>query len=213
MPEPTTLEEALTEIQRLKTQRRQERAKIVDTAQEYARQNNLCEVVDRALEEAGLLSGDDIVTKDIDITVPLKIRMDVNESFADMTEEEQKEVLSGAKITSVTWDQQAGAAVLGVAYGSRRVTPPQVLEFGDIVVTAVSNVDQNRNALSSAPPGYVAMYLGPDGRVKHYILERQSGPYDQATALCSNAWGMPRAHTARGEDRICARCTQRAHNL
>lgn len=159
------------ELTATKQKHREERVRLVDIAQRYAKNHNLCSVVDQALTEAGLFG--QTVKKKITADVSMEVYIDVDaEIFDGMTEDEQKEALQKAQITGVVWKADA-SAVRGVANGTRQLTQPTT-NIGEIVVKSVETVDANAVISGTTgnavlPAGFLALYTAPEGRVLHIV--------------------------------------------
>lgn len=195
--------------------------KITEVAKKYTDRHGWCDVVNKALAEAGVNTTQTIGVK-VDFTIG-GVASDVTQSFplADLvgkTDAEQKAIIA-AGIDST------------VKVGGKTVKVP--IEVVDL--TEVESLIANAVASWSGrmiPPGYIEAFTGDNGRVTHLFPVRTgrrapAEPLDPANknrvrtylansnayAACgTTAYWSATTSSTRDEDRLCANCTRRATN-
>lgn len=224
------LERKDARIREMAKQRADERAKTIEVTRKYARQHNLCEVVDRALIEAELIGPG--VPMRIKAQVEVGIDIEMDESFAQMSEEEQLAVVQGVQLTVNTGTVQVTGLegrVQGLAYGNVRRNLPQVSN-GRVQIVGV----ENRQAAVQEAVGqrnaarlngvwvngrYIAAYASSRGQARHLYMradylrmsrgERNDLGRRGVHALChrgdtTTVFGASR----QGYETICTRCNE-----
>ena len=173
--EEVTVESLQQQIDELKRKNRETRRTVIDVAQKYAQQHNLCSVVDQALQEAGMFGPS--VRKTIKINIPVEVTAEIDAELLDgLDEEEQKAALAEmAKVSGITWERNFGRTT-SVANGVRR-TLDAAHRIGDIEVVEVADPPTIQQAAAGGnhadwanpPQGFLALYSYPQGRKVHFV--------------------------------------------
>lgn len=191
------------------------RAKTVEVAQRYALQHNLCQVVDRALNEIGLLGR--TVIKTFHVQVPLAVTLEIDEhSLVGLSDNEIQALFEGSEISSVEWSNVSPGAVRAVANGTRVTAAPVTTQDGEITVLSVEDAPEQLAREMNLTATGMWGYTSNEGRVMHFytndVIQREAR-FGDVFAICGRGqiWaGRPRAESARGGGRRCTACERRA---
>lgn len=205
-----TVADLEAQISALKKQRIKERQKIIEVATRMAKNHNLCSVVDDALKEAGLYGP--VKKIQVNATVDLAVVVAVDqETWDNLSEEEQKSLLGEAKIDTITWNPGGATAIRGVALGNQTLAAQPVIVKKDIVIDGVSEPP----ARVETPFDGQWLFTSSEGRVRHAVRMQTNGPrLVNSRAVCGAEPGFYRNstwvhHSSRDEGRRCANCEKR----
>jgi len=217
------VEELAAALEESKKQHREMKQTVVTTARKYASAHGLCEVVDKAIEEAGL--GPNLEKIEIDIQIPAKIEFDVDAGLIEGMSDDDRAMyvakeLAPALLLMVD-KTKTGIIPQPIGVGARRRNgvhggDPKVT-LGDIVVEGYGTVEMPEPPESpwNTPPGYITRYTSNEGRVLHHFENRGMGTV--ARALCGRVLytyqDSLREDSARGENRLCGDCRRRAAGM
>jgi hypothetical protein len=238
--EEVTVEALQAELDALRRSVAEDRAKIVEVAREAAQQNGLCEVVDRALERAGLLGGEQYT---IEAMVPIRVVTHID-TFAD--KQQVQDMINAHKADIENMVVRGLGHFKALSYGNARRGDAQVVVNGDVEVISMTpgapprNVRANgrtnartpRSGWANPPQGYLALYTEPYGRTVHFVQALEPGTRRarrvtvdgvefevSRDALCHgtgyiSGWQVtsPRAQNVGEPLGICQECRTRAVN-
>ena len=191
-----------------------------EVAKRYAKEYNLCSVVDRALREAGINGPNAKVEVAIRFSVAgsdeqtAHKTFDVN-SLVGKTHEEQ-----------VAWIAEQIAPKVDVA-GVQVTLPVTVLDIDGEYEEPASPVANGQITINgfTYPEGHIHAFTSSEGRVAHLLRHdwdpnsqplvdalnevRTSRRYGNLRALCGTDLYSPTTFSTRSEGRICFRCVER----
>lgn len=168
----------------------------------YAKEHELCHVVDEYLGELGLAPV--CVTKRVPVRLAIQadVRIKIDQQDWEAKTDEEKVAFLTEKINL----SDTAIRVLSNNEAELSVETP----FVNVQLAgAILDPDLGEN-----PVGYEPLYVSYEGRVRHYYPINRDG---YTYALCGGATGTSRPRTTgasgRNDSRICARCDERAKAL
>lgn len=186
------------------------KVRVIDTARKYAKNHGLCDVVERALDEAGI----DLEYKrvQIEMTVPVVIVAEIDATLIESATDEEKAQIILENIKLQPAPEQRGRLQTSLLRNARFVS------MGDVkgAVVSVGEVASGTSIYdyNNPPPRYLCMYMGWDGRVAHFIRSGHS-----EYALCGiwhTNWrdytGSTQKKNDDGSVAVCKKCLKRSEN-
>ena len=185
------------------------KAQVVEVAQRYAREHDLCGVVDEALAEMGLDKMNEFSQIKVLVSVPMVVPMEVRTGLiSGISDEETKakvqELLSPVLTRTAGLNFSDYRTVRPIQNARRGTADPEV--GPPSVQEVIPYTPGNQPVLGVA--GYVRRYSSDDGRVMHYVrpddADRRHG-----YAVCGTlSYGWTET-SARSTGNVCRRCAER----
>ena len=174
-------------------------------AEEYAREYELCPIVDEALRKAGIKAESKKVEVNAMMYLTLMVEVD-GDVWDEMTTDEERHQFLAENLSingSFYWPEN-----------DRLVDVQQVQQDSEPLEVYYTN-DSPSGLINGVPRGYVERYMVPHGRVKHFVREseiRQGS--DWIASLCDQAFDRASNWTEQAQQTVdgrrCAKCVKEA---
>jgi len=185
---------------------REFKTKVETIAKRYAKQHNLCSVVDKALAEMGVGKPADPINVTVEVMVPVTMVIEMDKGdFAGKTPEEEAQIVA------------AHLSKTGNLIVDSNITRPRRaprMTKGDLDVRDVSEwtPEPTQVGTTVVPSGYEPRFTSDQGRVSHLLTvfqaeEQRRGRY--AAAACGASSYYWTSHSYRDEGRVCQKCMDR----